>query len=115
MSVTCATCQRHKPRVPLSTQTLSDTLTTAWLGICLLSRGTTDYVRVTGKNREKPHTCVHGQHGLCLLDLGCQLVLPGPDIMKLGPRSLQTALSCGGETASVVRSSTPPTPGPQMK
>lgn len=48
-----------------------------------------------GKSRDKPHTRVHGQHGLCLPDLGCQLVLPGPDIMQLNPCSLQATLSCG--------------------
>lgn len=63
----CVGDQRHKPRVPLGTRASSDTLTTAWTD----SLGTTEYGRVTGKSREKPHTRVHGQHGLCLLDLGC--------------------------------------------
>lgn len=79
--------------------------------MCLLSQGTTEYGRVTGKSREKPHTCVHSQHGLCLPDLGCQLVLLSLDIMKLGPRSLQAALSCREEKQGVP----PNLPGPQME
>lgn len=61
-----------------------------------------------GKRREKLHTCVHGQHGLCLLDLGGQLVLLGTDITKMGPCGLQAAMSYREEAASVARSSTQP-------
>lgn len=45
---------------------------------------------------EAPPTCVHGQHGLSLLHLSCELLLLGPGIVELGPGALEGGPHCGG-------------------